>query len=192
MKKYLLLLASFGMAWLGCSQMESSKVQDTHSLLNNQRYQIKVRTGNNAMDSIVYEYAYKHFSKVLPVVEKEPYTGSIDVTFGSSADGYYVGTTTSYSTTNANATAWYTGGNSAVAYGSSSTNTTGVTTGSAVTWQNSTMLVVVRDSAGNRLWTADYKYKGGWEMSGFVVNTAQEAANLCCKRVAEKLKKDIK
>ena len=37
------------------------------------------------------------------------------------------------------------------------------------TWQNSTMLMVIKDSKGKRLWTGEYNYKGGVEMSGFSV-----------------------
>jgi len=34
-------------------------------------------------------------------------------------------------------------------------------------WQNSTMLMVIRSPDKERLWTGEYDYKGGMEMSGF-------------------------
>src|SRR6476660_2595306 len=36
-------------------------------------------------------------------------------------------------------------------------------------WQNSTMLVIIRTPDRERLWTGEYNYKGGMEMSGFSV-----------------------
>lgn len=48
------------------------------------------------------------------------------------------------------------------------------------------MLIVVKKGDGERIWTADYKYKGGWEMSGWVVNTPDEAARLVIKRLKKK------
>jgi hypothetical protein len=65
-----------------------------------------------------------------------------------------------------------------------------VSTGGEFVWQNSTLLVVVRDKNGRRLYTADYDYKGGWELSGWVVNTPEEAARLCIERVREQMLKD--
>lgn len=57
-------------------------------------------------------------------------------------------------------------------------------------WQNSTMLMMIKDSSGNRLWTGEYTYKGGWEMSSFTVNSPVEAAKLVTKRIVNKLVSD--
>jgi len=54
------------------------------------------------------------------------------------------------------------------------------------------MLIVLKKSGGERIWTADYKYKGGWEMSGFSVNTPDEAARLLIKRLRNKFRNDFK
>lgn len=53
------------------------------------------------------------------------------------------------------------------------------------------MLLTIKDHDGNRLWSADYSYKGGWEMSGWSVNTPDEAARLCLRRIHEKLKTEL-
>jgi hypothetical protein len=58
------------------------------------------------------------------------------------------------------------------------------------TWQNSTMLMIIKDSMGQRLWTGEYNYKGGMEMSGFSVNSPLEAAKLTTKRIVNKLVSD--
>ncbi|MEI6779422.1 MAG: hypothetical protein WCQ21_00750 [Verrucomicrobiota bacterium] len=54
------------------------------------------------------------------------------------------------------------------------------------------MLIVVKKGDGERIWTADYKYKGGWEMSGWVVNTPDEAARLVIKRLKKKFDNDFR
>jgi hypothetical protein len=53
-------------------------------------------------------------------------------------------------------------------------------------WQNSTTLVVIRGPQRERLWTGEYDYKGGMELSGFAVNSAAEAAKLSVQRLAKK------
>jgi hypothetical protein len=41
------------------------------------------------------------------------------------------------------------------------------------------------------LWTADYEYKGGSDISGFWVNTADGAAKLCLKRLKARMSRDL-
>jgi hypothetical protein len=57
-------------------------------------------------------------------------------------------------------------------------------------WQNSTMLMVSKSSDGARLWTGEYTYKGGMELSGFGVNAPAEAAKLVSKRMANRFALD--
>jgi len=59
-------------------------------------------------------------------------------------------------------------------------------------WQNSTMLMVIKDNKGNRLWTGEYTYKGGMELSGFAVNAPAEAAKLVIDRMAKQFVGDFK
>jgi len=51
--------------------------------------------------------------------------------------------------------------------------------------------MTLKDRNGDRLWTADYNYKGGWEMSGFAVNTADETARLCVRRLKMRMASDL-
>ena len=133
------------------------------------------------MDAIVYEMAYEQFSKVMPLREQGPYTAGLEITFVSSTQSAFLGTSSTAVSGSAVSTGWYTGGN-AVA--------TTISSGSVFQWQNSTMLGVLRRDSGERLWSADYNYKGGWEMSGWVVNTPEEAARLVSKRLAAKFMQD--
>jgi len=151
-----------------------------------------VRTGDGVMDKLVYEMAYQQFGGVLPLCEKEPYTGSVEITFSSSGQSAFVGTSTTTGSASAYGLCWYTGhgyiGGAAYVTG----NATTVTTGSTFQWQNSTMIIVIKKADGERIWSADYSYKGGWEMSGWVVNTPEEAARLVTKRLKEKFLQDFR
>jgi hypothetical protein len=53
------------------------------------------------------------------------------------------------------------------------------------------MMIVLKKTDGTRLWTADYNYKGGMEMSGFVVNTPDEAARLVLERLKDNFESDF-
>jgi len=144
------------------------------------------------MDKLVYEMAYEQFSDVVPLREKEPYTGVMEVTFASSDQSWFVGGSSTVGNATAYGSGWYSrngyAGGTATVTGTSST----ISSGGAVTWQNSTMLIVLKKEDGERLWTADYNYKGGWELSGWVVNTPDEAARLVIKRLKQKFQDDFK
>lgn len=58
-------------------------------------------------------------------------------------------------------------------------------------WQNSTMLLFIKSKDGERLWTCEYNYKGGLELSSFSVNSPAESAKLVTKRIAEKFASDF-
>lgn len=58
------------------------------------------------------------------------------------------------------------------------------------TWQNSTMLVVIHSGSGERLWSAEYTYKGGWELSSLTGTTVAESARTVVKRVARRFAKE--
>lgn len=151
-----------------------------------------VRTGHPVMDKLVYEMAYQQFGGMLPLREQAPYTGTLEVTFTSSDQSVFVGSSSTVGSATAYGSGWYSGGGyvsgTATVLGSSST----LSTGTALTWQNSTMLIVLKRQDGQRLWTADYNYKGGLEMSGFSVNTPGEAARLVLKRLSRKFQDDFR
>jgi hypothetical protein len=172
--------------------MEVSQESPSASDIRCCRYQLRVRTGNQLMDQIVFEQARLHLGKVIEIAEQASGdSGAIEVTFTSSSQSAFVGTSTAFANTAGYVDGWYTG-NAASFSGSASTVATRVTTGSTFTWQNSTMFVTLKNPEGKRLRTTQYNYKGGWEFSGWVVNTPDEASNLCLKRIAQRLSKDLK
>jgi hypothetical protein len=179
------LIASV-LALAGCSTVETSgsglSSLATSGSAPADRIQLKVRTGSAQMDQLVYELAYQQFSDVIPLREAEPYTGTLEITFASSTQSAFFGSSNTYASGSVTGSTWYTGaGATGHASGGSSTST--ISTGAFLDWQNSTMLAVLKRSDGQRLWSADYSYKGGWELSGWVVNTPEEAARLVAKRL---------
>jgi hypothetical protein len=185
MKTYLrfAMAAVITLCLSACSTVETSGGGlQLASALSSEKVQLKVRTGDPRMDAIVYEMAYEQFSKVMPLREQGPYTAALEVTFASTGQSAFLGSSTTAVNGSAATSGWYTGG-SAVA--------TTVSSGTFLEWQNSTMLAVLRHNDGERLWSADYSYKGGWEMSGWVVNTPEEAARLVSKRLATRFSQDV-
>ena len=54
------------------------------------------------------------------------------------------------------------------------------------TWRDGTAFVSIKDSTGQLMWSGEYNYKGGMEMSGFSVRTDVEAAKLTLDRLYER------
>lgn len=187
-----LVFAILALVLTGCSSVQTQKSSTSLSALqSSERFQLLVRTGNPVMDKLVYEIAFQQFGDVLPLREQEPFTGVMEVTFASSDQSWFVGSSSTVGSATAYGSGWYSRsgyiGGTATVSGSSST----FSSGGAFTWQNSTMLIVLKKSDGKRIWTADYNYKGGWEMSGWSVNTPDEAARLVIKRLKNKFKNDF-
>ena len=189
MQKVLILLAVI-LAVSGCSSMQTTaKNKGEVKLSTYGSYTVQVRTPSPSLSSLVYEFAVQEFSKSLDIAEKEKGKGTIEVTFSSQGESAFMGSSTTTANAQAYGSGWYTGNtyyNSVVVQGQATT----FSSGGSFTWQNSTLFVVVRDADGHRLYSADYKYKGGWEFSGWVVNTPEEAARLCIERVHKQMSKD--
>ena len=54
------------------------------------------------------------------------------------------------------------------------------------------MDAVLTRGEGEPLWTANYSYKGGYELSGFVIDTPEKAARLVARRLATRFAADSK
>jgi hypothetical protein len=146
-------------------------------------FQLKVSTGDDHMDAVVYETAYQQFSSVTPLREAPPFAGSLEITFASASQSNFQASPTKVAKGHARADRWYVGGRTVSA-------TPGA--GPFLEWQNSTMVAVLKRNDGEQLWTAAYSYKGGYELSGFVVNTPEKAARLVAKRLAARFIADSK
>ena len=178
----------------GCSTVSTRVAPLAPQQASRTRYTILVRTGNPGMDKILQGIAVMEFGQLLNINENEAQMnqcGKLEITFTSTTDGGVLGSSSTISSANSTAAGWYDGdrywGGTGYASGSSSD----MPTGSMLSWQNSTMLITLKDAAGNRLWTADYEYKGGSDISGFWVNTAEGAAKVCVKRLKARMQKDL-
>lgn len=189
----LVFVALLAVGLSGCSSVETQKTATPLAAIQStERFQLLVRTGNGVMDKLIYEMAYQQFGGLVPLREKEPYTGVMEITFASSDQSMFVSTSSTVGNATAYGSGWYSGSGYVGGTAAVSGNSTTVGVGGAFTWQNSTMFIVLKKQDGERLWTADYNYKGGWEMSGWVVNTPDEAARLVIKRLKQKFLDDFK
>lgn len=174
----------------GCSSMQSSVTNREHLAGKDQApFIVRVRTPSPGLAPIVYELAVQEFGKSVDIAEGGPGKGSIEVMFSSHDDSAFFGSSATSTTAQSYGSGWYSG-NAAYGSVSSTAQATSISSGTSFTWQNSTMIVVIRDKDGHRLYTADYDYKGGWELSGWVVNTPEEAARLCIQRVRKQMAQD--
>jgi len=174
-----------------CSTVETTRGAVPLSSLQNgaEHFQLRVNTGDARRDQLVYEFAFEQFSQVLPIAEHEPYTGTLDITFTSETQGAFVGSSSTVGQAQVSTSGWYTGGGY-TGQGYASGSSTTVSSGTMLEWQNSTMIAVLRRTNGERLWSGDYEYRGGWELSGWVVNTPEQAARLVTQRLREQFARD--
>ena len=190
-RPFILIPLFLAVIFSACSSVETSKpINSLATIRNAQRYQLLVRTGNPVLDKMVYEFAFAQFGDALPLREKEPYTGKMEITFVSSSQSAFIGSSVGTGEVHGSESGWYTAGGYVGAATATATAAT-VTTGTTFVWQNSTMIIVLKSVDDERLWTADYNYKGGWEFSGWLVNTPEEAARLVVKRLKDKFVSDF-
>lgn len=143
--------------------MDSTPVQGgSQQITRAGPYAVVVNAG--PLSRVVYEFAEREIGKSLLDAERADAKGRVEVTFATTGESALMGPATSTSVTSLSTAGWYSR-NAAYAHGSA------VTTGSAVgsawtlSWLNSTVLVIIRDAEGKRLWSADYACKGGFRRS---------------------------
>jgi hypothetical protein len=186
------------MLWLialcGCSTVSTQVAPLASQEASKGKYTILVRTGNPGLDRVVHEVAVMEFGQLLNVNENEAQlnqSGKLEITFQSTSDGGFMGSPTTISPADAAATGWYDGGSYWGGTGYPPGVGNDIPSGAMLNWQNSTMLITLKDANGTRLWSADYEYKGGSDISGFWINTPDEAARLCLKRLKARMRKDL-
>jgi len=174
-------LAAVGVAasLSGCSTVETASSGPPIANADaRERIQLKVQTGSDALDARVYELAYGQFSALMPLREAPPYTADLEIIFASAQQNSLGGATPKSPT---GPRGWYTGGRAAAASASQ---------GPLWTWQNSTMSAVLKHADGEQIWSATYRYNGGYELSGFVVHTPEQAARLIVRRLTARYAQD--
>ena len=151
--------------------------------LPSDHFQLKVQTGDDRMDAAIYEVIYQQFSRVMPLRHAPPFTGSLEITFASTGQSSLQGVSAKAAKGRARSSRWYTGGRTAGATPAHAT---------FLAWQDSTMDAVLTRGDAEPIWTANYSYKGGYEFSGFVIDTPEKAARLVARRLAMRFAADSK
>jgi hypothetical protein len=178
----------------GCSTVSTQIGPLAPQEASQEKYSILVRTGDPGMDKIVHELAVMEFGQLLNINENESQlnqSGRMEITFQSSSEGGFLGSPSTISPEDAMATGWYDGDRYLGGTGYSAGASSDMPSAAMLNWQNSTMLITLKDARGTRLWSADYEYKGGSDISGFWVNTPEEAARLCVKRLKGRMQRDL-
>ena len=174
-----------------CSTMRTEKSADSFSsLVDNQPYQIRVRSGHSIMDRIIYESASLEFGKHFSLSETDSYRGTIEIIFGGTSKGSFLDSTSDFSTSSVPRNAWYTGSGYIGLSGSDPADETDSTAESTIKLEKNTIHITIKGSHTERLWIAAYKYKRDLELSGFITDTEEKVAKLCVKKIVEKLEKD--
>ncbi len=167
-----------------CSTVQTTGTEaNLAAQLPSEHFQLKVRTGDHNMDAAVYETAYQQFSRVMPLREAAPFTGSLEITFASASQSNFQARSTPDTLDHATSEGWYTGGRAVNSPPGS---------GTFLVWQDATMVAVLKQNNGAALWTASYSYRGGYELSGYTVNTPEKAARLVASRLAARFAADAK
>ena len=175
-----------------CSTMRTEKGTDSFStLVDNQPYQIRVRSGHTVMDRIIYESASIEFGKYLSISETDSYRGIIEIIFAGTQDSSFLDATTDFATSSVGGDAWYTGSGYIGLSGSNPTLETGDTSASTDRPEKRTMRVHIKGARAERLWTADYQYKRDMTMSSLSPDTEEKAAKICITKIVEQLQADF-
>lgn len=173
-----LLLAALAATAACGARLDADPVADAHALTEG-RFQLMVRTDSQAMDSLVYEAAYRQLGAVLPLAEEGAFTGTVEVTFSSD---------TSYAPVSVGAGGedydggWYSGHGSSVGIG--------VSGGADITWQNAVMVVTVKGAEGARLWSARCRYRSGPGFGGGAA-AGERTAESCLKALVQKFREQV-
>jgi hypothetical protein len=171
-----------------CSTISINKqAANLSSITVNKTYQVRVRSGNLAMDKLIFKTASAEFGKYLRMHGEEPFNTVIDIVFMSKSRKGFAGASNGYVNNVLYGNSWYTGSET---FGYQSMDTE-IASGGPFTWQNSTMIVTIKELEGKVLWDALYNYKGDIELSRLYVSTADEAAMASLVTIIKLFEKDF-
>jgi len=175
---------------MNCSTMSTNKRAATLSAITaNKTYQIRVRSGNIALDKIIHAYASSRFGEYLQWTSDESADNYFEIVFSGSSAHKINSSAAAYTQNMIYGDAWYTGDDIRWS-GNVFMPEAEITSGSIFTWQKSIMTVMMKDSEERILWGAHFNYKGISEPAGLYINTADEAARISIDRIAERFKND--
>ena len=185
------MLTAVAVSGAGCSTIRiHSGAEDLSSIRAEQSYGVRVRSGNLALDKLIYDIAYAEFGRHLPVSENGQYTGFIDIVFASASETAFSGASAGFAANMAYGDGWFTGDEAAWISRDSAYPDSGIAPGGIFSWQESTMVVTLRDISNRKLWKADFHYRGGRDLTALYIKTADDAARFCLDRIIEAFEKE--
>jgi hypothetical protein len=183
---FITLLLIFNLA--GYADAESTRKKVTlEDIRNGQNYQIKVRTGNLALDKRIYHAAKDILSAYLPISRSASYTGFIEVMFSSTLGQGILGSKPAYATTVVYGDKWFTDSTNAELLSPTEVESN---EGGIIRWQKSRMKLTIKDLKDNKIWSSEYTHKGTQDIAG-LTNKTNEGANLCLERIVSTFKNDF-
>ncbi len=166
---------------------DSKKALTLRDIKSGQNYQVRVRTGNLAVDRSVYNAVKNMFSEYLSISAEASYTGYIEVLFSSSLGQGILGSKPAYATNVVYGDNWFTGSTDAEYALPLEVESN---QGGILRWQKSQMNITIKDVKHNNFWSGEYTYKGMQDVAG-LMNKTNEGANLCLDRIADTFKSDF-
>jgi hypothetical protein len=160
----------------GCAKMETHASADLHGAVDQDSYILMVRTGDPTLDRFLYHEAYSRLKSRLHMVGEGESTGTIEITFADSAHHALLGTSGAYGRYNY---PWYSGHGSSLGIG--------IGLAGDLTWQNCTMLMVIKGTGGKEIWSARYDRKGKLGFGGSGTVEADSVARLCLGKILARL-----
>ena len=176
----------------GCATKLTTKSSTSFpTLLDNQPYQLRVRSGHSIRDRTIYETASFEFGKYLAISDSGSHRGVIEIIYVGMSEDSFLDTTTDFTTSSVIGNAWYIGTGYIELPGSDATREGDSTSARTSIPEDITMRINIKGSQEEQLWTADYKHKTDFERAVFTTDTERKAAKLSIKKIVEKLKEDF-
>ena len=176
----------------GCAtKLTTQSAASVATLLDNQPYQLRVRSGHFILDRIIYETAAPIFGSYLTISNKGPHRGTIEIIYAGLSDSSFLDATSDFTTGSVLANAWYTGTGYIGLGGSDSTDETGSTAARRAMSEDNTMRINIKSSQEERLWIANYKLKTDVERYVFTSDNEQKVIKRAMKKIVEQLQEDF-
>ncbi len=183
------ILVVLAFSFTGCSTIDTQKWDfNLEDLTEDQNYQVRVRTGNLAIDKLAYKEVFKLFSKHLPVSTKGPYSGFIELSFTAVSQSLIGTPTPAYQTNVRYGNSWYTGGVSD-SVNHQLRNEKDMM--KILSWMKSETNLSIKDVNGRTLWDADYFFKGGEDSAFVLIRSPGDSAKHSIQKIAHKFTTDF-
>lgn len=177
---------------IACSTIKTNKQAYTYSTVTDKNiYQVRVRSGNLALDKAIHEAAAKEFGKYLQISGQDAFTGFIDITFISKAKRGITGSSPGYMNNVVYGNSWYTGDKAVNKGPGFSSSMSGSKSVGMFNLQKTNMTVVIKNINGLQFWNAQNEYSGISDFSRLFVQTADETAALSLERITNQFKIDF-